>query len=771
VILRGSSTQDQKSLIAKISSSDYVFLIVRLLILILTAATAFALPPLDEARRILGSQKAAAREALTLEIWESGREAIPLMTKLSADEDPEVALRADFVLQRLRMGLKPGSPEELLKLAQAVDEAQHDFRASRLGELLEHPQGILAGLVFFDTWTSNPDYQSKQAFVLAKVFTEALIEQRTSWKSVLQTSLNPRCRGALTAVLANEDFPMKSQMIAILAKSETRLVYEMALSCQKNLPEMALLDFARMATIGGDIPLALEILTQGLEKAPAPEMARAIAFLEAGSGLDPSVYDGKWAETLELFRARAQRDFEKVLQLSSTLKGRPHLAYESRLLANSLTLENTGEINGFSAETSLAAIHRSFASPPGEPDIEALTSAVLIDWLELVRTLTLLAHPIEASERLSSEGQVTTAIGLLWRTGHREEARDLGEKALGGIDGEDHAKIRLTLASLHLEGGELKKAAEYFAPVIALGVSRENRRQAAISLGLRIFPRGKLIPLAPDLLADQAFQRASAISAFLPFPPKVAVYWYEYFREKDSLQAPEAIFKQVENFLGGDQKEARELIAAEISKSTKSRLLPSDVLYQLAFFLRTPTAVEIIEKAAWYQLSTTDLLTIVRDEGWPIESRKEALSSALAIDPANPAIQWLDRKLNGTAYPNALALHTLGDPSETLQLAALTLKRETLALTCELANIKDHRALRCLAILGKSYLENNQPAEAARLLQTMLCGEIAVGNHPATPIQATTENLANYFRSRKRLSVAEKEKAIWSERLKLIGQD
>ena len=175
MIVRGSYAQDQKSLIAKIYSSDYVFHIVRLILIILTSATAFALPPIDEARKILGSQKAAEREALTLKIWESGREAIPLMTALSDDEDPEVALRADFVLQRLRMGLEPGSPDELLKLAQAVDEAKHDFRASRLGELLEHPQGIIAGLVFLDTWTSIPEYQSDQAFVLAKVLTESLI--------------------------------------------------------------------------------------------------------------------------------------------------------------------------------------------------------------------------------------------------------------------------------------------------------------------------------------------------------------------------------------------------------------------------------------------------------------------------------------------------------------------------------------------------------------------------------------------------------------------
>ena len=435
----------------------------RLLLLILTSATGFALPPIDEARKILSSQKAAEREALTLKNWESGSEAIPMMTKLSRDEDPEVAIRADFVLQRLRMGLEPSSPDELLRLARAVDEARHEFRASRLGDLVEHPGGIIAGLVFLDTWTSIPGFESGQAFVLAKVLTDSLIEQRSYWKSCLQKPLNPRCRGAITAVLANEDFPMKSQMISILAKKDTRLVYEMALSCEENLPDMAYLDFARMATIRGDIPLALEILKEGLGKAKTPGLARAIAFLEAGSGLEPAAYRDKWANELELFRARGRKKFEKVIELSSTLKGRPYLAYESRLLANSLALDNSGEVRGFSGAKPLGAIHRSFASPPGEPDIEALTSLVLVDWTELARTLTLLAHPVEASERLSSEDQITTAIGLLWRTGHREEARKLGEESLQGIDERDqHAKIRCTLATLHLDSGDIEASGRLF---------------------------------------------------------------------------------------------------------------------------------------------------------------------------------------------------------------------------------------------------------------------------------------------------------------------
>lgn len=743
----------------------------RLFLILLFSATAFALPPIEEARKTLGSQNAGERKALTLKIWESGREAIPLMSELAGDRDPEVARRADFVLQRLRMGLEPESPEELLKLAQAVDEAKYDFRATRLDELLRHPQGMFAGMVFFDTWTSNPDLPGKHAYLLAKVIVESLIEQRSYWRPILQTPLNPRCRGALAAVLANGDFPMRSQMICILAKNDTRLVYEMAASCGDDLAGPAHLDFARMATIGGDVRLALDILKRGLAKAQEPDIARALAFLEVGSGLEPITYQGKWATELALFRARARKDFVKVLQISSTLNERPHLAYESRLLANSLTLPDGGEQNGFSAETSLAAIHRSFGSPPGEPDIEALTSSILIEWSELARTLTLLAHPVEASERLSTEGQVTTAIGLLWRTGHREEARILAERSLDGLDEKNHTKIRLTLATLHLESGELEKAAEYFSPLISLGISSELHRRAALSLGLKLFPREKLIPLAPELSAEQTYQRASAISALLPYHPSVAIYWYEFFRDQDPVKPPELIFKEVEAFLDGDRREGRDLIVRELSKSTKSRLLPSDQLYQLALFFRVPNAIEIAEKAAWYQLSTSDLMTIMRDEAWPLTARQKALSSALAIDPADPVIHWFDLKLNGTIYPSSLELHTFGDPSEALQLAGLTLKRETLALTCEVANIKDHMALRCLAILGKSYLKNDQPEEATRFLQTMLCGEIAIGNHPATPIQATIENLANYFRSRRDLAGDLQEKAIWSERLQLIGLD
>ena len=86
-------------------------------------------------------------------------------------------------------------------------------------------------------------------------------------------------------------------------------------------------------------------------------------------------------------------------------------------------------------------------------------------------------------------------------------------------------------------------------------------------------------------------------------------------------------------------------------------------------------------------------------------------------------------------------------------------------------NLKNNSSLRCLAILAKSYLEKGETEKAARLFQTVLCGEIAAGNQPATPIKATLENLENLYEARFKLSTREDEKKLWEERLKSIRKN
>ncbi|MEJ6719334.1 MAG: hypothetical protein QNK82_12655 [Akkermansiaceae bacterium] len=743
----------------------------KFLIFILITGMAVALPTIEEARRIMGSQNTSEREKFTLEIWESGKNTLPLLRELAKDEDPEIANRAGFVLRRLRMGLNPESPEELLLLAEAVDMAKPEQRLTVLNELLEHPRGAPVGLVFLNDWATRGGANPERLSALTKLVTEALLEQRGYWKTFFTESLSPRCRGVIIAELARQDLPMKNQMISVLGMSETKEVYEAARSSTAGLNQIAHRSLAHIAVTQGQVSLALQILKDGLEVATDPNLARILAFLEVTSKTPPSAQKGKWARELSLFRARMKEDFSKTLRLVKEIEERPFLQYESSLLSGVFPNPERSKEPHLRGNSTLGDLHTFFDSPPGEPDIEALASAVLIEWSALARTLILLGRPIEASETYNANEKTTSAVDLLWRTGNRNKALEMAQTIFDGIDEKNQIRMRLTLTKLYLESGEKDRAAKAFEPLIFQGIQRDDIRRTALAIGLKILPREQIIPLAINLFAERPYQRAAVIAVFLPYPEKVSIFWYEYFREQDPLLPPSTIFKKVEEFLNGDQTKAREIITDSLKKKTKKNLLPNDSLYQNALYLRLPTSLEIVKKAAWYQFSIRDLLGIIRDKSWPIDSRKKALQTALKINPTDISLRWFDLQLNQNGDLDSLHVLTLGDPGTALRLGGYTGKRETLSMCTGVTNLKNNSSLRCLAILAKSYLEKGETEKAARLFQTVLCGEIAAGNQPATPIKATLENLENLYEARFKLSTREDEKKLWEERLKSIRKN
>lgn len=743
------------------------------LLFLLCALSAMAQPSLEEIRALLGSKKTSERNATTLEIWKSGKASLPLLRQLANDEDPEVANRARFVLRRLSMGLKPASSPDLLELAETLEQASPDQRAARLEDLLDHDDGAPIALALLDHWAGKGLAGPKHLVALARLVTQSLLEQRSRWEDIFTTDLSPPCRAAMIVEVAKQDLPMKPQIIAILGKEQTALVYENLRKFADETDQVTLLALARTALISDDLPLALKILQEGLPTTPDADLARALAFLEVSSGSPAIHYEGPWQDELNIFRARLRGDRDEVLRLNQGLKNQQFLRYENHLMVGLLELPSREEDDDPpAAELALKALHTSFGDPAGEPDIEALSAAVLIDWSVLARTLTLLGRPGEAAETLSANGQSTSAVNLLWRTNHREEALTLARKTLNNFDGKEETKMRITLTGLHIEAGEKEEARKIFEPLLYLKMPTEIYRSKAISLGSQIFSREELLPLAPGLNAELPYQRASEIGPFLPYPDKVSVTWYELFLALDALQSPLSLFKKVENFLNGDQEEARKIIAQSLAESTKKTLLPSDSLYQNILYLKLPEALEMVQKAAWYQLSTRDLSGIIRDEAWPKETRQAALMTALSINPTDIALRWYQLQLAGGGGKDGESqlLHhlILANPALALQLGSLTGKRETLKLATAVANLKDHRALQCLVTLGKSYLKNNQPADAARLLQAALCGEVAAGNQPATPIKATLENVIDYLEARAALADSGDKKEIWHRRLRAV---
>ena len=743
-------------------------LILLLLCLFGTATALPDLPDLEETRRLLGSPDFKERETLTLELWERGPEVIPLLRSLSDDRNPEVAMRASFLLERLQMGLGPQADDGLLLLAEQADQAPFEERSSRLHDLLEHEQGFIPGLFFLNQWLSQRRSPPEHRISLSELFVEPLFEKRSDWKDFLTYPFSSEARAFLIGALCIQETPAKSQMVAILANDDLREIHRVLSQYFRFVPPETDLTFARLAVLREDLDLALGTLSRQLLTRENPDPARAMAFLEMEAGLAPIPHEGKGLPALQLLRARAREEHARTIELANSLGGDPLLAYESRVLAGSLAPPSPEEAALLAGTDLLPVWKLAFGRPPGQPDIEALTSDLVIPWTDLARLLTALAHPVEAAERLAAEEQPDSAINLLWRTGHPTRALELARNILTGIDPDLHSDVRLTLAFLFLESGDVAKAREFFEPVITTGIRDNRKRARAVQLGLRFLPLETVTDLEPNLNDSRAFRRQQAADSFLNLPRYVASSWYEHFRNDDPSLGPVTLLKKIQHFLEHERPAARKIVTTRIAE-TSPKLLPGEPLYQNAFYLQTEGALAMVLQAAWQQLSTRDLLRIVRSPDWSLPERKTALATALQLDPANPVVRWFDLELNGVGDPGTITRATLGNPSLALQLGRLTGKRESLATAARVASFTDPDTLRGLAVLGKSHLEQGEPARAARLLQASLVGGFAMGTQPAPRITETLETITALYRAHLLTAVNEATREVWRERLAGLG--
>lgn len=738
-------------------------------LLLLSTLPATAGSDLARARRLLGSEEFAERSGATRELWEAGPDALPVLSQLADDDDPEIARRARFVVKKIQLGLKPGASPELLTLIEAVERAPFESRSKNLGSLLEHPEGFRAALFFLDQWISTEGTPHDHRLSLSRFFVEGLFEQRSDWQQCFTFPLSSKTRAYLIGTLSHQDSPLVFQMVAMLASRDPEGIHQILTQKFGSLPDETSLALARLAVMRDQPDLARKILAHGLAERESLPLARALAFLETEADLFPAAVAGPALAGLRILRARAAGDLEKTVALAREISEHPLLQYESLLLARTPTLPADPDLVLFEGAEALPVWHSAFGDSPEEPDVEALTSAILIDWPELSRTLTALGHPLEAAEQLAAAGQGEAALTLLWHTGHREKAIQSGTDLLAGATEDDRVAIRGTLSSLALESGDQTQAAQFFEPLFRLGIDSTPKRQAAVSLALKIFPLEKAVSLAPDLAADRAFRRQRALAPFFDLPPRVAGFWYEYFREKNPDQKPAELIRAVRDFLAENRPAARKIIAKDLARSTASLLLPSDPLYQNALFLHPPGTLAMVEKAAWYQLSTNDLKAIIVSENWPLEDRRRALAIARQIDPIDPVLQWHRHRISQAEVPGNLTLVTLGDPALALALGHLTGKKKSLARTARVADFRDPGTLRCLALLGRFHLEKGEPEKAARLLLAALCGEMAMGTRPPAGIRATLQNLRDLYRARLETAPQKREQAIWHRRLKGIG--
>ncbi|MDB4265361.1 hypothetical protein N9891_01285 [bacterium] len=64
----------------------------------------------------LGSGDFETRNAAAMELWEEGTEVVPFLDSLIAGPDPELAARATTIARKVKLGITPETPEEIVKL-------------------------------------------------------------------------------------------------------------------------------------------------------------------------------------------------------------------------------------------------------------------------------------------------------------------------------------------------------------------------------------------------------------------------------------------------------------------------------------------------------------------------------------------------------------------------------------------------------------------------------------------------------------------------------
>jgi hypothetical protein len=90
---------------------------------------------LDEMIEKLSSESFQEREKATRELWQAGDDAIESLRRASASDDPETAIRAAGVLEKVELRITPETPAAILDKIQRFRSAPPNLKANFLNEL------------------------------------------------------------------------------------------------------------------------------------------------------------------------------------------------------------------------------------------------------------------------------------------------------------------------------------------------------------------------------------------------------------------------------------------------------------------------------------------------------------------------------------------------------------------------------------------------------------------------------------------------------------
>ncbi len=114
----------------------------------ISALSADSQPPkidsAKEAVRLLGHRRFAVRETAMRWLWEAGDEAVPLLQTARQSSDRETRMRAEVLLERLSLGIRPNTPAEVVAAIMEYRQGSPREKAETLKTLLKKGQPQVA---------------------------------------------------------------------------------------------------------------------------------------------------------------------------------------------------------------------------------------------------------------------------------------------------------------------------------------------------------------------------------------------------------------------------------------------------------------------------------------------------------------------------------------------------------------------------------------------------------------------------------------------------
>ncbi|MCU0794798.1 MAG: hypothetical protein MUF31_02575 [Akkermansiaceae bacterium] len=215
--------------------------------------------PVDSSELIrdLGDDRYPVRVRASHELWSRGESALPLLEKAIQSPDPEVAARARDVHRKIRIGILPESPPEVVALVEQYDSANPAKRRE-----------IIASLKKLRAW--------RQVLRLYQ------LEQDPATLSAIAEEMEGVAVSAARELLASEtpDYPGAREMLELGRKDPGQI--------------MALADFLRFR---GELDTTLRQLRE--PRSEASRLRRAFFLAAAGRPLDAAreAELGKYTET------------------------------------------------------------------------------------------------------------------------------------------------------------------------------------------------------------------------------------------------------------------------------------------------------------------------------------------------------------------------------------------------------------------------------------------------------------------------------------------